>query len=157
MKTSRELLTVARLIAIKREELEVHRLDLLRLRQLLSVEEKRLGEIEAEELHLLDAMREAQSGVQSLDPVAMMESRRYLLVVQARGAAQKSVCDDIAVQGTLAQNELERVYSEIRSLERLSERKLFRAAQEEKRVAYLQADDQETTRVSNGKVDHVSH
>lgn len=157
MKPAKDSLSVARLIAIKKEELEQHRLDLLRLQQLQRTEAVKLGDIEARERAFVDEMRMAQSGSRRLDAMAMIGSRRYLAVLQGQTIGQRGVCDEIDAQCSLAQAELERVFAEVRALERLAERRKNRASIEEKRVSYLHADDQEITRSSNERNDHVAH
>ncbi|MBI2308405.1 MAG: hypothetical protein HYU78_13965 [Rhodocyclales bacterium] len=157
MKVDKGLMTVARLIAIKKEELEQHRLDLRRLQQLLQSAEASLKQAEENERSFVDEMRDAQSGSRKLDAAAMIESRRYLGVLQGLAAERRGMFDDIDKQCSLAQSELEQVFAEVRALERLAERRRTRVSLDEKRVGYLHADDQELTRVANKRSDHAVH
>lgn len=157
MKPEKSLITVARLIAIKKEALEQHRLDLARLQQLQQSAEASLKQAEASERSFVDEMRDAQTGSRKLDAAAMIESRRYLAVLQGQLAERRGMFDDIEKQCSLAQAELERSFAEVRALERLAERRKTRVVLDEKRIGYLHADDQELTRVANRRSDHVVH
>lgn len=157
MSDARGQMTISRLVEIKQEELEAQRIDLRRLQHLLKLEQGRLQEIFSEETALVQEMRRFQEGGERLDADTMVASRRYLSVVRDRLAAQDAICNEIFAQEELVQRELERIYGEIKALERLSERKRTRALQEEKRVGYLRADDQEITRISNARGDYVGH
>lgn len=150
------LQTVARLVAIKREELEHHRLDLLRLQHILRDEAVKLKEFEEIERSFVDGMRATEVGNNRLDAAVMIESRRYLLVLQSRIKEQQRAFDEVESLRSLAQGELDRLFVEVRALERLAERRKARGMRKEKRIAYLLADDQEITRVANGRSEHVA-
>lgn len=150
------LQTVARLVAIKREELEHHRLDLLRLQHILRDEAVKLKEVEEIARSFVDGMRATEVGNNRLDAAVMIESRRYLLVLQSRIKEQQRAFDEVESLRSLAQGELDRLFVEVRALERLAERRKARGMRKEKRIAYLLADDQEITRVANGRSEHVA-
>lgn len=161
MSDTRGLLTLARLIEIKREEVDVYRADWDRLQQLLRVEAQRLEAMRQEETGVVVRMREEQagmseaSGMGSLNATAMMEVRRYLAVLRGRIVGQESVWREIEQQAAQALEQLEQVYAQMRVLERVSERKRSRIQQEAVRRAYTCADEMEVTRMANGEAQRV--
>lgn len=150
------LQTVARLVAIKREELEHHRVDLLRLQHILCNEAVKLKEAEEIERSFVNGMRVAEAGNSRLDASVMIESRRYLLVLQNRIEEQQRAFDEVEALRSSAQGELDRLFVEVRALEMLAERRKASGMRKEQRIAYLHADDQEITRVANGRSEHVA-
>lgn len=157
MTANRTLLAVTRLIAIKREELERHRLDFLRLQRMVETELTKLIELTRIEYSFIEEMRLAESNSGGLDATSMIQSRQYLQQLQARCSTQKQRHGEVEMQEKLAQSEMERALSEARTLERLAERRQSRRALEAKRLDYVRADDLEITRSANARGAHVIH
>lgn len=141
--------TIVRLIAIKREELDRARQDLQRLEHLVETAEGELQAADRNEHEHLEGMRRAEQQKRALDPMEMIERRRYQIHLQGIREKTQVVYEQAVEQRNQAQRSLERIFSEIRTLERLAERRQARIVAERQRKEYLLADDQEITRNCN--------
>lgn len=139
-------LTVARLVAIKREELDRYRQDLVRLEQIVEAARAEHYAASESERNFLDEMRQSEHARKSLDASGMIERRRYLTHLQSQTEQQQVALDQALAQRDQAHRCLEQAFSEMRALERLAERRLARARTERQRLEYSRSDDEEITR-----------
>jgi len=153
MKEMATSLTVARLIAIKREELDQYRQDLARLEQIVSAARTLLDTAIENERNFLDEIRQNEHAETRLDPPRMIQNRRYLIHLQNETKQTQEAADQAVTQRDQAHQCLKTAHSEMRSLERLAERRQVRAHSEQQRLDYLRADDQEIARnISRGDI-----
>lgn len=150
--------TVARLIAIKREELDRLRQDLGRMDRLVELGRAQFDGAKRDEQAFLEETRQAEQRTQaSLDARKMIERRRYLLHLQSETEKKQLALDQALEQQKQARRSLEKAFAEMRSLERLAERRRTRAAAERQRLEYLRADDQEVTKTANRRLAHAQY
>lgn len=147
--------TIARLTAIKREELDRYRQDLVRLEKIVDGERNRLQAAREAEIDFLDEARRAEVARRTLDARAMIERRRYLTLLQNSREKQQTVLEQTIKQRDQAQRCLEAAFTEIRSLERLAERRLDRIHSENQRLEYKRADDLELTNNMHRRSTHA--
>jgi flagellar biosynthesis chaperone FliJ len=140
--------TVSRLVAIKSEELELYRQDLARLERILQTEQEKLLAAQEGERRLLAEIREAEQGKSRLDPVEMVEGRRYLEYLQEITRTSLAAFERVVAQRDNAHRCVLKAFEEMRVLERLAERRLGRALAEQRRVDFRRADDQEIARIT---------
>jgi len=157
MKFANSVSTVTRLIAMKREELDSYRQDLSRLEQIVRLAHDKFSNAINAEKDFLSETRLAESDPRGLRPAAMMDRRHYLAYLEKCCKSARGALDESVMQHDLAQHQLEKIFAEIRTLERLAERRLSKAAEEEQRLGYLRADDQEVTKNANMKAAYASY
>ncbi len=150
--------TIARLIAIKREEVDRLRQDLGRIERLVELAQTQLESAEQDEAAFLEETRQAEHPTAGgLDAEGMLERRRYLMHLQGETEKQRRTLDQALEQQRRARRGLDKAFAEMRALERLAERRQLRAVAERQRLDYLRADDQEITKTVNRRLDHAHH
>lgn len=146
MNQDRSMVTLNRLISLKREEMDGLRQDLARLDHLLAVAEQDWNGARKDEAGFLELTRLRESN--GLEAHLMVERRRYLALLHDKTEEKILAKNQALAQRDQAMKSLEAAYLEIRALEKLSERRTTIALEDARRSAYMQADDYEIARQS---------
>lgn len=142
-----------KLITIRRADLDVLRRDLLCLAQLQAESARQVHEAQRAEVAFIDETCQAEEGEAPLFADQMIGRRRYLAHLRHCAAEAEQALRDVADQQDLAHAAFERLYGEVRALERLAERRQIAAAIESRRQAYSLADDEELARNQHALTD----
>lgn len=137
---------LAKLIAIRREALEVLRADLFRLDQLKAAASRSRDAAQASLACFLEETRHAERNSVALFVDQMKDRRHFLAHLQEQLDAAGRSLDEVSLQQGQAQDAFDTQIREIRALERLAERRMAVVKEELQRRDYLRADDEELIR-----------
>lgn len=153
---SGDILTLTRLIGLRRNTLEELRRDLATLDHLVGECRQRLERVLLGHADFAEEIRCAETGL-SL-PEQMLARRRYLAYLQTLVEQAAASLDAATEQQDRARAAFDECYQDIRTLERVAERRSRLHQQEAQRKQYLLADDQEIMRHGrNRKEEHGLH
>lgn len=153
---SGDVLTLTRLLELRRHTLEELRRDLATLDHLVDECRQKLESALLGHADFADEIRRAEAEL-SL-PGQMLERRRYLGHLQVLVEEAAAALEAATEQQEHARSAFDECYQDIRTLERVAERRSLALQQEAQRKQYLIADDQEIVRHGrNRKEEHGLH
>ena len=139
------------LIALRKHSLEELRKDLSTLDFLVRECSEKLNTAHANHDVFAEETRQAEVGLASLVAVQMMERRRYMAYLQQHIEQAEKTLGEATEQQRRAQKAFNDCFTEIRTLERVAERRKAALRQELQRKSYLVADDQEILRLGQNR------
>lgn len=151
---SQDTRAIEQLIAMRRLVLEDLRKDLLTLNQIVDECTRKAKAAKAEEVSFLEELRRLEADAERMVAAQMLQWRRYLDHLQQLTGKARKALDEVSVQRQHAQDAFDESYAEIRTLERLAEKRLEAQRLERQRRDYLLADDQEILRSERNRSTH---
>ena len=139
------------LISLRRYSLEDLRKDLATLNHLVQEGRESLERAQAEYRSFVEEARRAEENQVALVAGKMLERRRYIAYLQTHIEQAEDALSDAAEQQQRAQQAFDDCHTEIRTLERVAERRTEAWQQEQQRKIYLVADDQEILRIGRNR------
>jgi flagellar export protein FliJ len=142
--------SLRKLIALRQENLDRLRQDVLRLRQLQQEARRALDDANGSLVSFLAEMRSAEGKDARLHVDRMQDRRAYRVQLDQRVAEHSDALAALENQLDQAQAALEACHREIKALERIAERREETAHIAEQRRDYRAADDAELQRLAYG-------
>lgn len=143
--------TLKQLISIRRAAMEELLRDVTTLNHLVDVANDRCIEVEANHIHFLEDIRQAEGVSFSLTSAEMIERRRYLARLRGLCHDATRLYKEVNQQREGAQTAFDEKFKEVRTLDRLVERRVMARHKEQLRRDYLTADDAEIMRDADRK------
>ena len=134
------------LISIRREAMEELLRDVMTLNQLVDAAHDRCVEVEMNHVNYLEDIRHVERIGLSLTIDTMIERRRYLTRLRSLCHDASRAYEEVNKQRQFAQAAFNEKFTELRTLERLADRRATVRHQEQLRRDYLIADDMEIVR-----------